>query len=109
MQQLSKHTDAESGLNIDDSCLNNNNDSMKKTGKIGGEVCHPNFECGKKRTGGSATSAEERTDSLSSVDWDELQKRRSGLTVLRKNISERFGDHPTCYMENYNSIVTDKH
>ena len=109
MQQLSKHPVVETGLNTDDSCLKNNIDSMKVTGKFGGEICHLNFECGKKkRTAGSSSSAEERVDSLSWAGWDELQKRHSGLTVFRKKFSERFGDHPTCYMGNYNSTLADR-
>ena len=39
---------AESGLNTDDSSSKNNIDSTKKTGKIGVEICRPNFERCKK-------------------------------------------------------------
>ena len=36
-------------LELDELAETQRIDSMKKTGKIGGEVCHSNFECGKKK------------------------------------------------------------
>ena len=62
----------------------------------------------KKNTAGNASSAEERADSLNWAGWDELKKRHSGLIVFRKKFSKRFGDHPKCYMGNYNSTLADR-
>ena len=109
MQWPSKHPGAESGLNIDDSCLKNNVDSMKKWEKLVEKFVTRILNVAKKEhTAGNASSAEDRTHSLSLADWDEFQKRHGGLTLIQKKFSECFGDHPTCYMGNYNSTLTDR-
>ena len=69
---------------------------------------HLDFECGKKSTLPGTPAQLKRVDSQNWAGWDKLQKRHSGLSVFRKKFSKRFGDHPTCYMGNYNSTLADR-
>ena len=72
LQQLLKHSVAERGLNIDDSCLKNDIDSMKKWEKLGEMFVTRILNATKKKTktkkNAATSSAKERMDSLSWVD-----------------------------------------
>jgi len=94
LKQLCKHSEAD-GRCIDDSALKNRIDGDEEDGvKLVEKFITPILNQAKKeKTGSPADPTEETADPLSSIDWDELQKKARWPHL--KKYFELFGDHPT--------------